>query len=115
MKTIIDSKQAEQLKNVCEEHKVKLPGYWQKKPHGRDCMGLTELLDWLPKRIDVLEHSCYFILEQWADKLTAVYCGYKSTSDESRFPSYPLTDEVIDSLFDLFIWTIENGFYKGVD
>jgi len=124
MKTIIDSKQAERLKEVCEKYGVKLPDFWyhsQSSDIGEHCtdlknnfgyISLTELLEWLP---DVISAKHYQRgLYTWTNDTA----GYKAPENSLCVSNKTVVEfecgHLVDALFELFCWTIENGYYKGV-
>jgi len=133
METIIDSKQAERLKKVCEKWGVKLPPYYVTS--GTDKNGkverlelnrwsvaitLIELLDWLPNMIPVIvEYDERTVTENLSREITsyksAHLLNYKHFSSGIERPEQPIEKQLlIDALLELFIWTIENGYYKGI-
>ena len=145
MKTTIDSKQAERLKEVCEKYGVMLPKYIEQysewgnefttwKENDYNDISITDLLDWLPKEIEYkgnilplnISYDVMYGVDNGENRDCA-YCGYESfyakTGDtEDVYYKYDNPNNfqsqgnglLIDALFELFIWTIENGYYKGV-
>lgn len=131
MKTIIDSEQAERLKEVCDKYGVELPDVHRfavesmdedtmtiTRPElGRYTLDFADLLEMLPGEIsashlltnDLKEN---FIL-QITNKTSSSYVNPTFYGGHQFHVVYIHQPELIDALFELFIWVIENGYYGG--
>ena len=123
MKTIISNEDAKRLRMICEQNKIKLPNcktyydyhravrIWEKW-HRPD---IAELLDWLLKDLKESVYDGYWLDMSWIHHNKKWIADYRKHSTQKSYPENNFWNELIDALLELFIWTIENGYYKGIE